>query len=160
MTLNGQVQIIKGGIGFENTDVSKIFGAGRRSDYGTYATITNSTYTDTYIPAGTVVGRATSGANAGLIVPFTSGATDGSQFVVGILMNDIYVPAGATITGQQVYYVNEGDVFTNMLVLQGSDTLQTICANGRTVWDKIGAEAVAIKLVRTEQMTDFNNSGS
>lgn len=155
-----QIQYISGPIGFQNTDLAKIFVFNRRTSSGTFKTEVNNTYNDGYIPAGTVLGRATSGPDAGLIKPFTSTATDGSQYVVGILLDNFFLPAGQTVTGQTVWFCVEGDVASNLVQFNnGTDTLQTVCANGRTCEDKIGAEAVAIKLVRTEIMTDFNNSG-
>jgi hypothetical protein len=147
-----------GGIGFINTDTSKIFIWQKRDHKGIFKDYTNSTYNDELFPAGTVIGQVTSGTNAGKLVPFTSTATDGSQYVKGILLNDLFVPAGASITGMTIYICVEGDVASYGIALQGSDTLQTVCANQRTIEDKIGAETVGINLIRTVNMTDYNNT--
>lgn len=64
-----------------NTDTSKIFLWDNRFDKGSY---TNSTYDAVTILAGTVVGMTTAGA----LVPFTSGASNGSQYIVGVLNED------------------------------------------------------------------------
>lgn len=134
-----------------NTDTSKIFiGCNRYQDFP-YAK-TNSTYDDITIPAGTVMGRIGSSLK---VVPLTSAASDGSQHPVGILAEDITILAGESYT-KDVTLCVYGDVNESKVVLQGSDTLDTLISS-RTIHDLIGAETVGIKLVTTTENTSFDN---
>lgn len=135
-----------------NTDTAKIFVWNNRF---TEAAINyeNSTYDDITWPAGTVMGRI---ASTNKVVPLTSAASDGSQFPVGILAQDVTIEAGDTLA-QNVTICVEGDVNENLIDLQGSDTLATVIS-ARTIRDRIGADTVGIKLVATTEMTSFDNS--
>lgn len=129
-----------------NTDTSKIFLWDNRFDKGSY---TNSTYDAVTISAGTVLGMTTTGA----LVPFTSGASNGSQYIVGILNEDHVLEAGET---KEVYFCVYGDVAEEMLIFQGSDDLETV-VDGRRVKEKIGSETVGIKLIASTDLTKFDN---
>lgn len=50
-------------------------------------------YPDGYFRSGTPVGRYTSGANSGRYGPYTSGAADGTQTLVGFLLVPVKAPA-------------------------------------------------------------------
>jgi len=130
-----------------NTDTSKIFIWDNRFDKGLY---TNSGYTEATILAGTVMGRVSS---SGAIVPFTSGASNGSQYIIGVLNEDHVLQAGET---KEVYYCVSGDVAAEMLLFQGSDSLTTV-VDGRQIKDKIGADTIGIKLVTAVDLTKFDN---
>lgn len=129
-----------------NTDTSKIFLWDNRFDKGGY---TNSTYDTATILAGTVMGMTTLGA----LVPFTSGASNGSQFIVGVLNEDHVLEAGET---KEVYFCVSGDIAEEMLIFQGSDNLDTV-VGGRRVREKIAAETVGIKLITSTDLTKFDN---
>jgi hypothetical protein len=129
-----------------NTDTSKVFLWNRRSQK---ESMTNSTYDPITYPIGTVMGRITS---TGKIVPLTSGASNGSQYPVGILEETYVIEDGTTV---DVFICDDGDVDDNKIVLQGSDTLATVVA-GRTLRDWIKAQG--IKLIPTTEMTDYDNS--
>lgn len=135
-----------------NTDTSKVFIGKNRYDVFPFS-LANSTYSDVTHKAGTVMGRIGSTLK---VVPFTSGASDGSQVVCGILAEDVTIPASSTTT-KNVTLCVEGDVDQNKVLLQGSDTLNTLVSN-RPVRDKIGAETVGIKLVVTTELTEYDNS--
>lgn len=129
-----------------NTDTSKIFLWDNRFDKGSYA---NSTYVTATILAGTVVGMTTAGA----LVPFTSGASNGSQYIVGILNEDHVLEAGES---KEIYFCVSGDVAEEMLLFQGSDNLGTV-VGGRRVREKIAAETVGINLIASTDLTKNDN---
>ena len=129
-----------------NTDTSKIFLWNNRFDKGSY---TNSTYDAVTILAGTVLGMTTAGA----LVPFTSGASNGSQYIVGVLNEDHVLEAGET---KEVYFCVSGDVAEEMLLFQGSDDLETV-VGGRRVREKIGADTIGINLIASQDLTKYDN---
>lgn len=130
-----------------NVDTSKIFIWGNRFDKADY---TNSTYDAVTLPAGTLLGRNSSTLE---VKPLTSGASDGSQFPVGILNETHTVEAGDTAT---LAYCVAGDVAKEMVILQGSDDLDTVVSL-KTIGDRIGSDTVGIKLVATDELTRFDN---
>lgn len=137
------------------TDTTKIFVRNNRYSNGTYS-YTNSTYDDIVIPAGTVLGRIASSLN---LTALASGANDGSQSPVGILAQDVTVLAGTTKT-LTVSFCDSGDVNQNEIVLQGTDTLNTLITNAspsRTIRDSIGGDTVGVKLVVTTEGTQYDN---
>lgn len=134
-----------------NTDTSKIFVFDNRYENSTYDK-TNSTYDDIVIPAGTLMGRI---AATQKVIPLASGASDGSQFPIGILAEDVTVPASSTVS-KSVSICVAGDVAQSKIVLDGSDTLSTVIS-ARSIFDRIQADTVGIKLVSTTEMTDYDN---
>lgn len=134
---------------FVNTDLSKIFIRDNRYESDNY--INNSTYNPITLSAGTVMGRISA---TGILVPFTSTASDGSQYILGVLADDFVLGAGITQTAPVCV---AGDVVADKLifVLPG-DGLETV-VSGRRVKDKIQGETVAIKIVYSTEMTDFDN---
>lgn len=130
-----------------NVETSKIFIWENRFDKAEY---TNSTYDAVTLPAGTVLGRSSSTLE---VKPLTSGATDGSQFPVGILNETHTIEAGDTKT---LAYCVYGDVAKEMVVLQGSDTLDTVVSS-KTIGDRIASDTVGIRLVATDELTGFDN---
>lgn len=132
-----------------NTDTSKIFIGENRYEDNHY--INNSGYTTKDLVAGTVMGRV--GAT-GILVPWHSNASDGSQKVVGILAGDVSVAAGENV---RATICVKGDVAKNKLVFDlPGDALETTVSNVR-VEDKIKAETVGINLVASTEMTDYDN---
>lgn len=130
-----------------NFDRSKTFVWNARTETGNY---TNSTYDDVTLLKGTLMGRISA---SGLLVPLTSGASNGSQFPVGIILADTTIVAGDTAV---VTIVVAGDVVSSKIIFQGSDTLQTVVSSRRLV-DRIGADTVGIKLVGDNQLTGQDN---
>lgn len=135
---NGQQLII-------NTDTTKIFIWDNRFDS---AGMNNSGYTTVVYPAGTVLGRVLA---TGRVTPYTSA---NQLRIVGVLNEDQVIPAGTTKT---VFYCVSGDVAPEGIVLQGSDTLDTI-VNGQLIRDRIAGETVGIKLTPGAELTKFDNS--
>ena len=137
---NGQQAII-------NTNTAKIFVWNNRYISAEY---TNSTYDAVTIPAGTLMGRVHA---TGEVIPLASGASDGSQFPLGVLASDYTVDAGDTVS---VSLCVEGDVVEAYVVLDGSDTMDTVIS-ARTIRDRIGADTVGIKLVGETELTGYDN---
>ncbi len=136
---NGQQAII-------NTDTSKIFLWNRRSSKGTLA---NSTYADVVHPIGTVMGRISA---TGKLKPMTSGASDGSQIPVGVLMNTYTVEASSE---REVHIVDDGDVASDKLVFQGSDTLNTVVSGSQYI-DYL--KRLGIKVIESTDLTEYDNA--
>lgn len=131
-----------------NYDVTKIFVWNNRYDKADY---TNSDlYDPVTLKAGTLLGRI---AATGEVVPLKSGASDGSQYPVGILAQDVTVEEGDTV---EVSYCVAGDVVEAKVILDGSDTMDTIISS-RTIRDRIAADTVGIKLVGEDQLTGNDN---
>jgi hypothetical protein len=130
-----------------NFDTSKTFVWNVRTATANY---TNSTYDDVTLQQGTLMGRISA---SGLIIPLTSGASDGSQFPLGVLLEDTTIEGGDT---QELTIAVAGDVVESKIKLQGSDTLNTVIS-GRRIRDRIGADTVGIKLVGADQMTGLDN---
>ena len=128
----------------ERTD---IFVYNNRYENGTHTDVSGSAKT---LAAGTLMGRISA---SGLLTPLASGATDGSQFPVGILTQDIAVAASATVS---ITIGVSGDVDENKLVFDGSDDLNTV-VTGRRLRDRIAADTVGIKLVGGIEMTSQDN---
>lgn len=131
-----------------NYDLGKIFVWNNRYDSGTSEE--NETYDDITHPAGTLLGRVSA---TGEIKPLASGASDGSQYPVGVLAQETVVPAGDTAT--MVYCVS-GDVVESKVILDGSDEMDTVIS-GRTIKDRIGADTVGIKLVASTELAGTDN---
>jgi len=136
---------------FANTDLTKIFVWNNRYINALFED-TNATYDDVTIPAGTLMGRI--GASQ-LVVPLASGASDGSQFPLGILAEDIVVLASSSYS-KNVAICVEGDVDESKVVLDGSDTLDTLISS-RSIRDRIGSDTVGVNLVLADQLTGYDN---
>lgn len=145
ITLNtGQQAII-------TTDLGKIFVWNNRYDKFNYE-YENDSYDDVTIPAGTLMGKI---AADNVVVPLASGASDGSQYPVGVLAADVVILAGETFDGEITLCV-AGDVVESKVILDGSDTMDTVIS-ARTIRDRIGADTVGIKLVESTEMTGYDN---
>jgi hypothetical protein len=128
------------------TDLSKIFLWNNRYDQADYT----AGGADITIPAGTLLGRI---GSTGKVVPLTSAAVDGSQFPVGILLQDTFVAATSTVS---LTYCVSGDVAANKVIYQGADNGETVVSN-RRLKDLIGSDTVGIKLVQSTSNSDLDN---
>ena len=129
-----------------HTDRSKVFLWNRRSQPGQ---IQNSDlYDPITIPEGTVLGRISA---SGLLTPFTSGASNGSQFPIGILIGDRTIEEG---TAQDVFFMDDGDVAAEKLIFQGSDTLETVVSSRRV---KDWLKSYGVKFIEATEMTRTDN---
>jgi len=135
---------------FVDTDTSKIFIRANR--YETDHEINNSNYDPIVLKAGTVMGRISA---SGYLAPFASNASDGTQFVVGILADDYSIEEGAT---KQVAICVAGDVAKDQIIFtHDGDAFETV-VSGRRVYDKIKSEAAGIIIVDREELTNHDNS--
>jgi len=133
-----------------NTDLSKIFLWNNRSQSGTFEY--ENTDEDITIVAGTVLGRI---AATQKLVIIDKDASDGSQFPVGVLMQDVEVAYGETFSGAVDFCV-AGDVAQEQLALPTGTTLATVIS-GKTLFDRLGSDTVGIQLVATTENTQFDN---
>jgi hypothetical protein len=139
---NGQQAII-------NTDLSKIFVWNNRYES---ALFNNPAYDPVTIPAGTLMGRV---AATGWIKEFSASASDGTQFVVGVLADDYTVEDGELKT---VVICTAGDVVESQIILQSPDTMNTtVTGRSRRVRDCIASDPVGIKLVGGTEHTYYDN---
>lgn len=137
---------------FINTDLSKIFIRENRYENDNY--VNNSEYDPKTLRAGTVMGRV---GTTGVLVPFNSAASDGSQNVVGILAQDLIVDSGDTVRGTICIY---GDVAQEQLIFdRPGDAIETV-VSGRRVYDKIKSETAGIRLIVTDEMTNFDRTSA
>lgn len=134
---------------FVNNDSSQTFIGGtftRRSE-----SVNNSGYADITILEGTLMGRILS---SGVMIPFKSDASDGSQIPRGLMNNTVVIPAGEMI---ELPIVIMGEVATNKLVFaKTGDSIATVIGTSGTVEDLLGV--IGIKLLDSREMTDYDNS--
>jgi len=91
-------------------------------------------------------------AGTNILVPFISGALDGSQFPIGVSAQDVNGLAQGG--SQQLSICVQGDINSAKLIFLGGDNLNTVIA-GRTVRDHMQMYGL---LIRTStEMTDFDN---
>jgi Bacteriophage lambda head decoration protein D len=137
-----------------NTDITKTFVWMNRFETVEFY-YDNTTLGDVIIPEGTVLGRILSSQK---VVPWTSGATDGSQYPVGILKDDVYVVYGSIFDGNASMCV-AGDVAGEKIGLQGSDTLTTqVGTSGRSLQDWLSSVQGGIRIMNADQHTAYDNS--
>jgi hypothetical protein len=130
------------------TSLAKLFPFDKKLKQYAY---TNSTYDPIDLPAGTVMGVI---AATGYVVPMTSGATDGSQFPMGILAEDYTIDEGQSIN---MAVMVQGQVRQDMLILQGSDTLSTVVSS-RRIFERIGSDSCGILIISATNCTAFDNT--
>lgn len=134
---------------FVNTDISKIFIWGNRFQKGQY--INNSTYDPIVLKAGTILGRIHA---TNVLVPLVASASDGSQFPVGILAQDLTIAASATVTTTMVDY---GDVAQDKIIfVKPGDGLETVVSS-RRIKDHLQAQGIKV-VPGGDEMTGFDNS--
>lgn len=137
---------------FINTDLSKIFIRENRYENDSY--VNNSGYDPITLRAGTVMGRISA---TGILVPWTSTASDGSQNVVGILAQDMVIESGDTARASICIY---GDVATEQVIFtRPGDAMETV-VSGRRVYDKIKGETAGIRLITTDEMTNHDRTSA
>lgn len=130
------------------TDTSKIFLWNNRYDKESY--VNNSFYNPIILPAGTVMGRV---AATRRLVPYQGGASDGSQFPIGVLADDYTVDSGENI---QVSLCISGDVNENELSWYYIGTGLDNVVSSRTVRDWLLLSG--INLVSATEMSAPDNS--
>jgi len=136
-----------------NTDTSKIFIGDNWHENFDFEE-ENATYDDVNYPAGTVFGQIHATAK---VKPLQSDASDGSQFPIGILREDVTVKAGTTFAKSISICVSGRVAKEKINLVKSGDDLDTVVSS-RTLFARIGADTVGIKLVEATELTDFDNS--
>lgn len=81
----------------------------------------NSTYADVTLTAGTLMGRI---ATTNYVVPVTSGASDGSQYPIGLVAEDVVISASSSA---EIPLCTAGEVDEDSINFDSADdTLDTV----------------------------------
>lgn len=129
-------------------NIAKIFVRNPRTITASY---TNTSGSDETIAAGTLFGQI---AATEKLLQLESGASDGSQYPYGLLLEETIVPAGDTVS---LTIVTAGDVEESMIVLASEyDDLSTEIS-GRTLRARIMGDTEGIHLVAGAENTDYDN---
>lgn len=110
----------------------------------------NDTYDPIMLSAGTLMGRISATQK---VIPLASGASDGSQYPVGILAEDTTIADGETAN---LVLCNFGTVVENNVILDGSDTMDTVIS-GKSIRDRIASDTIGIKLQEGTENTGYDN---
>lgn len=130
-----------------NYDLSKIFLWNNRYDNESY--VNNSNYNPVTILQGTVMGRI---PTTRVLVPLDASQTDGSQYPVGILAQDIVLAAGQT---KQASICVRGDVNAAKVIFWTGNNSNTIVEK-RILKDWL--QDMGIKLVTGIEMSATDNA--
>ncbi len=128
-----------------NTDTSKVFLWNNRTNT---ADFNNQLYDPLVMKSGKLLGRVSATQTLALC---DTDSIDGSQYPVGILLNDTTIEDGVTKT---VTYVVSGDVAEDKIILNGNDTLSSV-VSGQSLRDRIAM--LGINIVPSNEMTAFDN---
>lgn len=128
-------------------NVSKLFVWKPRFRTGTY---TNSTGDTVTLAQGQLMARITT---SGLWVPHDKSASDGSEIPRGVLAKSYTVADSAS---QDINIAYQGDVASALLVLSGSDTLETVVTGKGRIIDLLMANTAIIP-VGGDELTGYDN---
>jgi hypothetical protein len=133
---------------FTNFNTFKMFLGSNR-----YETVefVNDTYDPITLAVGTVMGRI---AATGYVVKLDKDASDGSQYPVGIVADEVTVDEGDTANLSLCVC---GEVDANGLVFVSGTTLATVIS-AKTVEDRIASDTVGIHLVTGTDITAYDNA--
>lgn len=144
-----QVIIVNGKQVIINTDVSKIF-LGHTNRYSKEYFLNNGSYDPLTLYAGTAMARL---ANNNGIVPFNAAASDGSQFFIGLLAEDIVVESGEDINPTICI---QGDFAKEKIIFAAPATAYTTnIANQGKVIDIIRRQG--LNPIEGTEMTQYDN---
>ena len=127
-------------------DTSKVFIFDNRYEVVTFRNLTGGT--ESYA-VGTILGRV---AATGKVTEMKSGATDGSQYPIGVLATGI--TDLATVTDIEVNMCTAGDVAEGKLIFNGSDVITQ--AEGDRIY-RDWLQLAGIKAVAGTELTNFDN---
>lgn len=136
-----------GGMRVTKYDTSKLLIFGNSFESGD---VNNEDYEDLVIPIGTLMGRISA---TGLLTPLTSGASDGSQYPVGVAVGNYTIADGDTVS---VRICTAGEIDSSKVIFQGSDDLDTV-VDGRQLRDRIGADTVGLILRTVDELSEYDN---
>lgn len=131
-----------------NSDTTKIFVWKNRYNSATYTNDTGETVT---LASGTLLGRISA---TGEVYPLDSAAVDGSEYPVGVLLEDVTVldTESATLT-----YCVSGDVVESKIIFLGyGDDISTV-VDGKQLRDRIASDTVGINLVSSTELSAYDN---
>lgn len=129
-------------------DFSKVFLRSNRFEQINFKNTSGALLT---MIAGTLLGRVTA---TGELDTVKSASVDGSETPVGVLGEESIDFAIGEV--REVNVCVGGDVAEEKIVLDGADTLATNIG-GRQIRDRINADTLGIKLVKTDQLTGVDN---
>ncbi len=117
------------------------------------STLHNESGDEKTFESGLLLGRKTSGTEAGKLVPYDSTDTEGANVPVGILLSTVTIADGGD--ADVTYYI-KGDVNTSKLKFDNaSNDLDTI-AGGVMVRDSLNAAGLII--VPATELNEYDNS--
>ncbi len=132
-----------------DTTVSRIFVFGNTTSK---ANLVNTHGADHEYLEGTVLGVI---AATGKLEIMKSGAADGSEKPVGVLLGDITI---LNAGNADVNFVVDGDVVEERLIFDGADDLDTV-VDGKAYREWIASDTVGIHLVNAgDNLTELDNS--
>jgi len=138
---------VSGGMLVSNRDTSKMFLFGNSFEDGT---VDNGDGDDLVLAGGTLMGRV---AATGMLVPLSTGASDGSQYPVGVLATNYTIAYGEE---KAVKICTAGEIDSSFLVIPDGESLDDVI-DGRQLRDRIGADTVGLILRDVAQLSDFDN---
>ena len=113
-------------------------------------TLLNATAGELTYEIGTLLGRV---ATTNRLVPCASGATDGSQYPVGVLAQEVTLAASGTAS---VMFCVGGQVNTSAIIFDGTDALTTV-VSAKTLGDRIKSDTLGVVLVTVTEGTFTDN---
>jgi len=130
-----------------DTNRAKTFLGDNRFEVGT---LKNAALTTVTFAVGTVLGKV---AATGKLVPLASAGTDGSQYPVGILAEEVTL---LTTAEASVNICISGDVLSTALIFDGTDVITTVVED-KQIGDRIKSDTLGIKLVAVSDSTFYDN---
>lgn len=130
-----------------DSDRSKVFIGNNEFEVGT---LLNATAGELTYEIGTVLGKV---AASNRLVPLASAGTDGSQYPIGILAEEVTLAASGTAS---VNICIAGDVNASSIILGGTDVLTTVVED-KTIADRIKSDNKGIRLITINDGTFFDN---
>lgn len=138
-----------GGMLHTKYDTSKIFILD--NSFTTGEVTNDDAYDDLELEAGTLMGRVHA---TGELVVLQSGASDGSQFPVGILAGNYTIEPGDTAN---VRICIAGEVDESKIIFDGSDDFDTVVSS-RQLRDRIASDTAGIILVPCTELGNYDNA--
>lgn len=106
---------------------------------------------DATIEMGTLMGRISA---TGKVIPLAVGATDGSQYPVGIAAAKYVVAEDDTVT---ISICVSGEVESSLITFNASEDLDSV-VSGRQLRDRIASDTLGIKLRTSTELSVADNS--
>lgn len=137
-----------GGMVINNRNVAKIFQHGCKYIKGTF---NNDTGAELQLVGGELIGRD---STSGKFLILKSAGANGSNIPLGI--NRTCFADLADGVDIDMHICVEGDVAKDLVIFDGSDTVDTV-VSGRTLGDRIIGDTAGIYLIEITELTDYDN---